>query len=319
MVISLKESKVAGEMAALIYRFLPGSGSSQWKGHVTFRSVANEVGLGEFWQSGSKKPAITELLVRTLEHRRDLFEKLILTIVKEGLKYCQKNNEPITDDEIRTLNGLIMEVGFKFPSLCDPAFIASLQKDRRARASEILEPEPNDHETRMCERLEFFKRLEIMKSTLYSLWKQPNRQQAGFELERLLNDLFELYGLNPRSPFKVLGEQIDGSFVLDNEIYLFEAKWESTQLPEAPLLIFRGKIEGKASFTRGLFLSLNGYTGLALATITQGKQPNFFLMDGFDLNVVLGGQIGLDTLLRKKLRILAEEGRMFVSAKEIVV
>ncbi|MFH0823592.1 MAG: hypothetical protein V2B18_12635, partial [Pseudomonadota bacterium] len=75
-------------------------------------------------------------------------------------------------------------------------------------------------------------------------------------------------------------------------------------------------VEGKSSFTRGVFLSLSGYAETALKAITQGKQPNFFLMDGYDLSVVLEGQIGLDLLLRTKLRHLAEEGRVFVSAKD---
>lgn len=135
-------------------------------------------------------------------------------------------------------------------------------------------------------------------------------------MEELLNNLFDLYGLNPRGPFRVTGEQIDGSFELDNEIYLVEAKWESGKLSEAPLLVFRGKVEGKSSFTRGVFLSLSGYAETAIKAITQGKQPNFFLMDGYDLSIVLEGQIQLDMLLRIKLRHLAEEGRVFVSAKD---
>jgi hypothetical protein len=40
-----------------------------------------------FWQEGSKLPAITNLLVNTLDHRRDLFCDLILEIVRRGLKY----------------------------------------------------------------------------------------------------------------------------------------------------------------------------------------------------------------------------------------
>jgi hypothetical protein len=303
-------------MARLLYRFLPGSGWGQWKGHISFQSVANQVGVGDYWRAGSKEPAIAGLLERTLEYHRNLLEKLILTIVKEGLKYCQKSNQPVTEDEIKTLNGLILEVGFKFPSLWDPMFIRSLRSDGHTRASELVEQELTVQKSQISEQSEFAKRRETLKAKLYSLWTQSNRQQAGFELEGLLNGLFELYGLNPRGPFRVSGEQIDGSFELDNEIYLVEAKWESAKLSEAPLLVFRGKVEGKSSFTRGLFLSLSGYNETALTAITRGKQPNFFLMDGYDLSVILEGQIRLDALLRTKLRFLAEEGKMFVSAKD---
>jgi hypothetical protein len=122
MSLSLKESRAATGMAKVLYSFLPGSGSAGWKGHVTFATVAQNVGIGNFWTAASKEPAIARLLELTLEKRRDCFEPLILTLVKEGLKYRQKNGEPVKESEILTLNGLIKDVGFKFPVLWDPEF-----------------------------------------------------------------------------------------------------------------------------------------------------------------------------------------------------
>jgi len=91
-----------------------------------------------------------------------------------------------------------------------------------------------------------------------------------------------------------------------------EAKWEKNPLPEQPLLVFRGKIEGKSAFTRGLFIALNGITKPAEQAITRGKQPIFFIMSGHDLAMVLGGAIDLASLLRQKQRLLAEEGLVIV-------
>ena len=90
MSISLKESNACTEIADVLYSFLPGSGSREWKGHVTFQTVAKEVGVGDFWPGGSKTRAIASLLQQTLRYRRRLFEQLILTIVREGLTYRQK-------------------------------------------------------------------------------------------------------------------------------------------------------------------------------------------------------------------------------------
>ena len=129
MPLSLKESRAVVEMAELLYHFLPGSGSPQWKGHVSFRTVAEKVGVGDLWQSGSKIPMITALLERTLEFRRGLFEALILEIVRAGFIYRQKQGNPVSPEDIDKLNGLILEVGFKFPDLWDPDFKASLRAD----------------------------------------------------------------------------------------------------------------------------------------------------------------------------------------------
>ena len=130
-----------------------------------------------------------------------------------------------------------------------------------------------------------------LRESFYRLCQETDRQKAGLALEGLLNGLFEIAGMNPRHPFRVTGEQIDGSFELDNEIYLLEAKWERSPVPESDLLVFRGKVEGKSQFTRGAFLSVNGFSAESKDAISRGKQPNFFLLDGYDLTVVLEGQI----------------------------
>jgi hypothetical protein len=101
--------------------------------------------------------------------------------------------------------------------------------------------------------------------------------------------------------------QIDGSFLLADEVYLLEAKWENHKLPEQPLLVFRGKIEGKSNATRGVFVAMNGITMEAERAIVTGKQPNFFVVNGHDLMTVLLGALPLDEFLRRRQRLLAEE------------
>jgi len=318
MALSLRESRALTEIAKVLYDFLPGSGPSHWKGHISFKTVARDIGVGDFWQTGSKEPAIAALLERTLEYRRHLFEKLILTIVKEGLRYRQKNNNPIRPEEIKTLNGLILEVGFKFPSLWDQNFTESLKSDGVSRAAKIVDQEILTEKVQASKESDFVRQREQLRSQFYELSIQVNRNSAGLEFEKLLNKLFGLYGLSPRGPFRIKGEQIDESFELDNEVYLLEAKWESHKISEAPLLVFKGKVEGKSSFTRGVFIALNSFTKEALEAITHGKQANFIFFDGYDLVIILEGRMRLDFLMRAKLRRLAEEGRIFVSANELI-
>ena len=125
------------------------------------------------------------------------------------------------------------------------------------------------------------------------------------------------YDLSPRPAFRIVGEQIDGSFVLDGQVYLVEAKWEKKPLSEAPLLVFRGKIEGKSTFTRGVFIALNDITPPARDAITRGKSPSFFVINGYDLMMVLSDAISLTEFLRKRIRLLAEEGCISISFADI--
>jgi hypothetical protein len=67
---------------------------------------------------------------------------------------------------------------------------------------------------------------------------QRERNAAGLALERMLNRLFEMSGPQPRQPFRVVGEQNDGSFQLVSdgwENLSAESKWEKEPLPEAKL------------------------------------------------------------------------------------
>ena len=318
MSLSLKESLAVSGMARVLYGFLPGSGNAAWKGHVSFKTVAQSVGVGEFWIGGSKEPAIVQLLERTLEYRRSSFEKLILAIVRAGITYRQKNGEAIKENEIKRLNGFILEIGFKFPSLWDEDFLRSLRGENTARAEDLVEKELNAQKIKIDKQTDKAQKREGLKNTFYALCGLSDRQKAGLELEKVLNGLFENENLSPREPFRVVGEQIDGSFELDNEIYLLEAKWETPKISEAHLLIFRGKIEGKSTITRGVFISLSGYTDDAVTAITKGKQPNFFLLDGYDLTIALEGQVDLTKILKNKIRRLAEEGNVYYQVKEML-
>src|SRR4051812_15027132 len=83
------------------------------------------------------------------------------------------------------------------------------------------------------------------------------KQRRGYDFERLLNALFLIERLDPRTSFKPDGEQIDGSIYLDGRIYLVEAKWHAEPLPASTLYQFKGKIDGKLAGTIGLFISMS--------------------------------------------------------------
>lgn len=316
MTLPLKQSRAIAEMAELLYDFLPGSGNVKWKGHVSFKTVAEKVGVGDFWRSGSKTPMITDLLARTLDLRRERFERLVLEVVRGGLTYRQKRGSPVTPEEIDKLNGLILEVGFKFPDLWDPDFKASLQEDGTARARQHMAHALQQEKLRETQRTNRSRELEALKGKFFALHGDENRQNAGLQLEKVLNRLFDLHNLSPREPFRVTGEQIDGSFELDYEVYLLEAKWEKDPIPEGPLLVFRGKMEGKSKYTRGVFVAVNGVSKEASIAITKGKQPSFFIINGCDLAMLLGDYMALPEFLRKRQRLLAEEGKIIASFPE---
>jgi hypothetical protein len=316
MPLTLKETRAISGLVDVLYDFLPGSGRSSWKGHVNFGTVAAKVGLGSFWEGGSKKPAINTLLSQTLEHKRSSFQNLILEIVRSSIAYREKEGKPITTDEIDALNGHVYEIGFKFPELWDKGFRDSLRQTTAERAQQhVKQADAEQHE--ITTQVKHSKELRQLKEQFFQLSTEVDRNKAGIALEGLLNKLFMVYELNPRAAFRVTGEQIDGSFMLEGEVYLVESKWEKYALPEADLLVFRGKIEGKSTFTRGVLLALNDVTDVARDAITRGKSPSFFVMNGYDLMMILSEVISLTDFLKKRVRLLGEEGRVCVPFSDL--
>lgn len=137
----------------------------------------------------------------------------------------------------------------------------------------------------------------------------------GYAFEGFLKSLFEVYGLAPREPFRNRGEQIDGSFVLTNETYLLEAKWEAKPTPAIDLHGFQGKLEQKAAWARGLFVSHAGFSEDGLIAFGRGKRV--ICMDGLDLYDMLERGLPLDHVLDRKIRRAAENGLAFNRVREL--
>ena len=195
--LSLRETQAISELAKALYSLIPATAHPYSKPKIDFGTVAKDVGIGNLWQGGNKLPAIQALLEKTLRTRRDKFCTLLIHIVREGLKYRNNKGVPITQEEMNRLNRLIKEVGFKIPEFYDANFISSLPKEK-----------PDKIEKTSCKISP--ENIDSIKQRLLQIEKL-DPQEGGFEFEKLLYDLFDLYGFNPRPSFRNTGEQIDGS------------------------------------------------------------------------------------------------------------
>jgi Restriction endonuclease len=140
-------------------------------------------------------------------------------------------------------------------------------------------------------------------------------QARGYAYERFLRDLFDANGLLPRASFRLVGEQIDGSFELSSETYLLEAKWTSPQVGVMELRSFNGKVEDKAAWSRGLFVSDSGFTVDGLEAFGRGKRV--VCMDGLDVYEMLDRKLSFAEVMSRKVRRAAESGNPFVRVRDL--
>jgi hypothetical protein len=156
--------------------------------------------------------------------------------------------------------------------------------------------------------------LRIMYMELLTM--QPH--QRGYAFQRFLNDLFATYHLSPRNAFRLTGEEIDGSFDIESQTYLLEAKWHNKPSSQSDLLVFNGKIEGKSTWARGIFISYNGFTEEGMEAFARGKRTSIIGMDGKDLLFILEGRISLVDAIKRKSRSAVETNSFFVPVQNLI-
>ena len=179
-------------------------------------------------------------------------------------------------------------------------------KERRKQANE-----------RLASVNEVQNQIASLKEDFYGLFSCSNVQQRGYDLEKFLTNLFDLFDLDPRAAFRITGEQIDGSFSFEGTDYLVEAKWVNNPVGAKDLDSLAGKLSRKLDNTLGLFVSISGFSKDAISTHSSGRRL-VLLLDGSDLIAILDNRIKLDELIRRKRRNAAETGNIYVRIDEIL-
>jgi len=75
------------------------------------------------------------------------------------------------------------------------------------------------------------------------------------------------------------------------------------------------RVEDKATWSRGLIISQNGFTADALHAFGRGK--SVVCMDGLDLHEVLSEPLDLAEVIALKVRHVAETGAAFVAVRNL--
>lgn len=289
-----RETKLLADMASQIYSWLPGSSPGS---AYTFADAAAEVGFPGCWVGGSKEPAIQQLL--ECVWTRTGMRPLMGAVLREGIKYRQRTGNPLTRPEVKHSAALLQSLGLRAPDFEDRAFLDALPAGKGEELPRVrLGVDPA--------------RLKGLLTRFGQLDSNPDHQGWGYELQDLLQEVLDLYELRPRKPFRNTGQEIDGSFVLDNEIYLLEARWRKEPSRASDLLAFKGKVAQKTTWSRGVFVSVGGFAAESFEGV-RGEPLNFVAISGRDLKKVLEGAIRLDELTRERIRGSGETGRLEAS------
>jgi len=136
-------------------------------------------------------------------------------------------------------------------------------------------------------------------------------RKRGYDLEKLITKILNQENLEPKTSYKVPGEQIDGSFMYGDRVFLLEAKWHRKEMPASQIYEFKGKVDGKLVGTIGVFISMSGFSSDAVDALMYGKEINILLFDKADFEASIDSNIGFKKVLSSKIRNAAEIGTAF--------
>ena len=162
--------------------------------------------------------------------------------------------------------------------------------------------------------------IETLKQDLFSLFTMENEpQKRGKQLEKVLNGLFQAYGILIKEDFKRKSpdcpgviEQIDGIVEFEGNIYIVEMKWVKEPIgvdkiaPHLVRLFNRGD-------ARAIFITSDGYTKPAIAECREVlSQKTIVLCTLQEIVFLLENQGDLVQLLKHKVSVATGDKEPFV-------
>lgn len=63
--------------------------------------------------------------------------------------------------------------------------------------------------------------------------------------------------MDAKPSYRTTNDQIDGSFLLNGNTVLIEAKYRTKEITKDDLLLFSNKVKAKSPFTKGVFITLS--------------------------------------------------------------
>jgi hypothetical protein len=153
--------------------------------------------------------------------------------------------------------------------------------------------------------------LATLMQRLNDLAPQMGTAPGGYAFQDWFYDFLAFAEVEHRRPYNTGGRQIDGSMTIDGTTYLVELKFTASQAGGPDIDIFRGKVESKADNTMGLFLSMAGYSSVAVRE-ASGKKSTLLLLDASHIYLILTGGMHCLDVVRRIRRHASQTGEAFL-------
>lgn len=164
-----------------------------------------------------------------------------------------------------------------------------------------------------------FKRLDLKDE--YDAQKDATATiRRGLLLEKIIGKLFKNNGFEVVDSFRRRrgGEQFDGACKYEGCYYLIECKWQTELSSTRDTDHLSMEVSRSGTNTRGLFISVNGWSDHVVPALRENPFKNIALVHGSDIEHVLQDRVDLIELIKEKDKYLSIYAEPYFDAANLL-
>lgn len=158
--------------------------------------------------------------------------------------------------------------------------------------------------------------LQDLQDRLLALLSTQGTQQGGYDFQTWFYDLVDFYEVDCKRPYVSSGRQIDGTVSIEGTTYLVELKFTQGQSGATDIDSLLAKLTNVADNTMGLFVSMEGYSSVAIEQ-ASGKKTPLILIDHAHVMALLQGTWKLDELISRLRRHVSQTGEAHLPMSKV--
>jgi len=146
-------------------------------------------------------------------------------------------------------------------------------------------------------------------------------QQRGTAFNELLAQAWQADGIGAETGVRGAGghDEVDVFFEYRGIHWILEAKWLNTAVNVDPIATHQERLNSRPAGTRGVFVSMSGYTESVITKAAQPRWPQLLLLDRAHVEAVISGLLSPAALLDALMRHTARHGGSYVPLDDLLL
>jgi Holliday junction resolvase-like predicted endonuclease len=143
-------------------------------------------------------------------------------------------------------------------------------------------------------------------------------QTRGTELNKLIADVLDCYGIRASASVGQGYGEIDVTFTIEGIRFVLEAKWEQEKTDTGKISKLQKRVRQRLITTVGVFVSMAGYTPEAVDDVNVGERLEVLLLDRSHLEAMIAGIVPPGELFGLLVDKASYEGGPYYPLEEVL-